>query len=322
MNKSIVNKKINYSYTVTAVVFGADESILSLNLMDGFNFVKKSLIPGISHLDEIFDNTAMGLRRDYEDAIVDRNYLDVICVEKKILVEIDASKALFLFDRYMNEDLTSIDNQIRAIRFLNEGALRFKKISFKMTPILEKKENIVSPSSYSGICPISESYGFKDIEHINLNSDSINMTNNYLKKRIIPFDNDYFNIIHSYYDLSYHRENHISIVLLITALEMIFLQSEDYKKEKLSKRSSVYLYDDCEQIIENYEHMKKIYKKRCDFVHDGKYEDIVNEDILFLRKCVREIVLKLLEDNREKNERIKSIKEKVKVVWKDGVHEH
>ena len=83
----------------------------------------------------------------------------------------------------------------------------------------------------------------------------------------------------------------------------------------LAKRSAVYLYDDEKQVLSHYENIKRIYKKRSDFVHDGKYQDIVTDDIIFLRQCLRTIILKLLDDSRNKSERIKALKQKVQKIW-------
>ena len=81
--------KVRFFYTVTAVVFGADETLLDIELVNGFNFVKRSLMPLVDHLDTVFETDAMGLRRDYEASVVDKEHLGVICVEKKLSFEID-----------------------------------------------------------------------------------------------------------------------------------------------------------------------------------------------------------------------------------------
>lgn len=141
MCKTMVNEtkleKSKYYYTMMAVVFGADETLLNIELVNGFKFVKRSLMPLVDHLDTVFETDAMGLRRDYETAIVDKEHLGVICVEKKLLFEIDSQAANTIFHQNTVNDFASIDDQIRTIRFLNEGALRLKKIAFKMSS--EKK---------------------------------------------------------------------------------------------------------------------------------------------------------------------------------------
>ena len=47
-------KKSKYYYAMTAVVFGADETLLNIELVNGFKFVKRSLMPLVDHLDTVF----------------------------------------------------------------------------------------------------------------------------------------------------------------------------------------------------------------------------------------------------------------------------
>ena len=85
----MVEMKVRFFYTVTAVVFGADETLLDIELVNDFKFVKRGLMPLVDHLDTVFETDAMGLRRDYEASVVDKEHLGVICVEKKLSFEID-----------------------------------------------------------------------------------------------------------------------------------------------------------------------------------------------------------------------------------------
>ena len=307
-------KKARYFYTVTAVVFGADETLLNIELANDFKFVKRSLMP-FDHLDDVFETDSMGLRRDYEASVVDKEHLGVICVEKKLSFEIDARDVNTIFNQNTVNDFASIDDQIRTIRFLNEGALRLKKIAFKMSSEKATNHGVNMSSHYNAIVPISESYSSKPIALLHLDDDAVLKTNFQIKNNLIPLSDTSLNICHAYYDLSYFNETYVSIVLLITALEMIFLKGEQGKKEVLSKRSAVYLYDDEEQVLSHYEKIKQIYKKRSDFVHDGKYQDIARDDIVFLRQCLRTTILKLLDDKRNKTQRITELKAQVQKVW-------
>ena len=310
------SKKQKYSYTMTAVVFGADETLLNIELINGFKFVKRSLMPLVDHLDTVFETDAMGLRRDYETAVVNKNRLEVISVEKNVLFELESNEAYQTFHQYSVNDFASIDDQIRTIRFLNEGALRLKKIAVKMSSYEAKVDGVNTASHYNTIFPISESYVSKPLALLHLDDDAILKTNFQIKHNLIPLSDTSLNICHAYYDLSYFNEKYVSIVLLITALEMIFLKGEPKEKKKmLAKRSAVYLYDDEAQVISHYENVKRVYKKRSDFVHDGKYQDIVMDDIVFLRQCLRTTILQLLNDSRNKSERIKALKQKVQKIW-------
>ena len=91
-------------------------------------------------------------------------------------------------------------------------------------------------SHYNAIVPISESYSSKPIALMHMDDDAILKTNFQIKNNFLPLFDTSLNICHAYYDLSYFNEMYVSIVLLITALEMIFLKGEHGKKEILSKK--------------------------------------------------------------------------------------
>lgn len=213
MCKTMVNEtkleKSKYYYTMMAVVFGADETLLNIELVNGFKFVKRSLMPLVDHLDTVFETDAMGLRRDYETAIVDKEHLGVICVEKKLLFEIDSQAANTIFHQNSVNDFASIDDQIRTIRFLNEGALRLKKIAFKMSSEKKTDHGVNMSSHYNAIIPISESYSSKPIALLHLDDDAILKTNFQIKNNLIPLSDTSLNICHAYYDLSYFNETYV-----------------------------------------------------------------------------------------------------------------
>ena len=94
------------------------------------------------------------------------------------------------------------------------------------------------------------------------------------------------------------------------------------KGEILAKRCAMYLYREQAESNNNYKDLKncyenlgKIYQKRNCFVHEGLFSGITDEYILILRKCVRESLLKILSDQKSKEERITSIRNMVKRYW-------
>jgi hypothetical protein len=68
----------------------------------------------------------------------------------------------------------------------------------------------------------------------------------------------------------------------IIALEMLLVDQNEKIKDKLIERSAYFL--DWSENWENdniEERIIGIYKKRCDYVHDGRYSDITKEDLIF-----------------------------------------
>jgi hypothetical protein len=112
------NKIAESTYSVHAVIFGADQSLLGVQLKDGFSFKRISLNPAVSHLDKILETTDFGLRREYETARIDKESLDVICAVKETEYTIHTSRLQERFYDDVDDDLLSLDNQIRIIRLL------------------------------------------------------------------------------------------------------------------------------------------------------------------------------------------------------------
>ena len=158
-----------FKYTVCAVLFGTDNTILNVSLKDGFVFVRRSLIPAIDCLDAVFDTGTMGLRRDYETARIDKDNLDVICIEKHKKVYLEKATSRDWFERQVDDDLVKMDNIIRSIRLFYECPIRYKKISYKMESVDTQSGSIF----YSSIIPISESSSTKEISKFHCDPDEI-----------------------------------------------------------------------------------------------------------------------------------------------------
>lgn len=305
---------LKFDYNICAVVFGTDESILNISLKNGFSFVRRSLIPGKDHLSTVFDTTDIGLRRVYETARIDSQTLDVICIEKHVQVVLGKTAAQEWYDTQMNKDLVSLDDQIRAIRLVCECALRCKLVSFKM-----RSENVGQGTlGFDAIYPVSESAGTRDILKFHCETSDIPELQKKIEKIAFPISDDILNIAHQYYDLSYHQENFISITLLIVALEMIFLDKDNGKKERLSKRCAVFLHNTREERLSCYREMTDAYNLRSNFVHDGNTAGIKNEVIFFLRECVRGVLTSIDPKLFNKDTFIDDLKRKVEKTdyWK------
>lgn len=311
INSDVFPEKSEFLYMVCAVMFGADETLLNIQLRDGFSFVRKSLIPLKDHLDSVFETDAMGLRRDYETARISPQSLDVICAIKEVTIDLNNSDAPNFFHEENDKNLIALDNQIRAIRFLEECPLRCKKIAFRMDSEPRNINGTEFCDSFCEIFPVNESLGTIEITKLNCDETISDKINRELPLISFPLTDELLNMCHVYYDLSYHQGRHLSITLLTTALEMIYLGKEDAKKEKLAKRCAVYLYDRRENQIDCYNSLRQIYKKRSNFVHEGIFDQIEDKDILLLRHYVRKSIFKALSNKTNKKQRITNLKHKI-----------
>lgn len=303
------NKIAEATYSVHAVIFGADQSLLGVQLKDGFSFKRISLNPAVSHLDRILETTDFGLRREYEAARIDEGSLDVICAVKETEYTIHTSRLQERFSDDVDDDLLSLDNQIRIIRLLQEGPVRFKKIAFHQKSKLHV-DGVIANAEHNSIVPIGEASTTKPYSCFHCNDEEAAYISEKIQSQYLPFSDIQLNACHMYYDLSYHTEAFVSITLLLTALEMLFLERYAGGKQKpLAKRCAVFLYEnDLSKAREAYRKLFDLYGKRSDFVHEGKITGIQKQDIIELRAYVRESLLKVLSLSETKEERINRLK--------------
>ncbi|MBR1567029.1 MAG: hypothetical protein IJ649_09715 [Oscillospiraceae bacterium] len=303
------DKQIQYDYKVCAVLFGTDESILNICLKDGFSFVKRSLRPK-DHLDQVFDISDIGLRRAYETARLDNSTLDVICIEKSTSILMASKDASGYYDNQVDRDLVLLDNQIRAIRLIKECALRCTMVSFKM----RAEDGDYGPIEFNSMIPISESLGSPEISKFHCDHSEVQALNSLVNQINFPLINDVFNVAHRFYDRSYLEDNYIALVLLITSLEMLFLSKQDEKKVPLAKRCAVYMDSNRIDQVNCYNRLINAYKQRSDFVHDGVFNGIDDQTIIFLRSCVRKVLLSIDPATYNKPQFIQSLKARVDIL--------
>lgn len=157
--------------------------------------------------------------------------------------------------------------------------------------------------------PVGEAYNVKTIKK--LHCDNTGILRAEMNKITLPYQIKYLNQCHLLYDRSYLVTLQEAEILLITSLEILFLKSENSKKERLSKRCATYIFESKEERVECYKKLTSEYKKRSDFVHDGNSIGIGEEDILFLRECVRGSLIKLLHGKEEKDALLCDLKKKI-----------
>lgn len=303
-----MQKEVEASYMACAVIFGADETLLNVQLVDGFSFERLSLIPLKDHLDDIFDTTDFGLRRDYEGARIDGDSLDVICAVKKTEYHVLLGNANNFYHEYTDKDLVSLDNQIRMIRLFYEGPVRFKKMATVMKISGDQLGKCYKSFPQKSVIPIGEAMSTHELSKLHLTSTEAAVINAKLSANFFPLQDKQLNFAYGFFDLSYHTDKFISVALLITALEMLFLNGEQGKKERLSKRCACFISGQESDIVQIYKRLKEAYRKRSDFVHDGEIANITTEDILFLRECTRKSLIRALEDNIPKDKRIQKLR--------------
>jgi len=305
-----------YQVVICAVLFGCDDSFVGLDMGEGLMIERKSLVPKDS-LDKIFEVDAMGLRRDYETARIGAESLDVACIYKAYEYLADNKSAHDYYEQISSELFICLDNQVRAIRLLTEGPVRYLKLAVKLCSETYMFGETSMSCSYSGIMPVGEAYGVQTISKAHC--QNVETLRTEMNKIAFPIEIEYLQQCHVLFDRSYLVTLPEAEILLITALEVLFLKSEEGKREKLSKRCAVFIYETEKDRLKYYRKLRDEYKNRSDYVHDGNARKISAEGILFLRGCVRSSLLRLLSTPQEKRVLISNLKIEIEKIdyWPD-----
>ncbi|WP_114495219.1 hypothetical protein [Fontibacillus phaseoli] len=209
-------------------MFGVDDKIFDIILINDYQIERMSLVPNISHLDKIFNVNAIKLRRNYNSAAID-DFLIVACVTKKLQIDLSPqhpNDTIEALHQLISNELIILDSQIRGIRLLTEHAIRLKEFVY----------NIYSKTSDNTITlylqektPIQEAYSRS------INSSLTNEDKEYINETLatvkLPFIDQHLDHCHLLYDLSFHELTYSNaLLLLITCLEMLFLKKVVQKK--------------------------------------------------------------------------------------------
>ena len=316
MSYESINVPRKYRVIICAVLFGCDDSMVGLDLGKGVKITRKSLHPK-DHLNDIFEADSMGLRHEYESAILDSDTLDVACIYGEYDCYLDNESESIYYDRLSSELYTYLDNQIRLIRFLIEGPIRYKKLVIKMVSENYTLDKTNMSYAFRAIIPVGEAYNVVTIQKTHCD-DVINLRGEMDNISFPLCQIDYLNQAHILYDRSYLVTLQEAEILLITSLEVLFLKSETAKKQRLSKRCSTFLFETQQERVDTYKKLCLEYKKRSDYIHDGKSLQISEDGIIFLRECVRFSIIKLLKTPKSKNDLINELRIEIESLdyWK------
>lgn len=106
-------------------------------------------------------------------------------------------------------------------------------------------------------------------------------------------NNNQFNRALEFYNDSFESEKISSrYILIFSALESIFNLDMEDVTEKISRYSAKLLTEENDKEYNQvYSDIKKLYKKRCDYIHGSKTNNILDEDEKLLRFYVRKIII-------------------------------
>lgn len=121
------------------------------------------------------------------------------------------------------------------------------------------------------------------------NNSRFGMDYNFVKNT----NNEHFNRALEFYNDSFESDKISNrFILIFSALEAIFNLDTEEITEKLSKYSAKLLAENVESEYNKiYTDIKQLYKKRCDYIHGSKNNNIFDKDEKLLRYYVRKIII-------------------------------
>lgn len=270
---------------IGAILFGVSDEIAKITLNEGCSIEKRSIYD--KKITRFFDENILQLQKNYTNAIDFNN--DTFWWIK---AEYNIKKGCYVEDITELEYITCLDKKVRMLR-LSLGKYVYVK-DFRYVIDIDEHETVCGNVNSTDLA----------MEEI-INTDFVIKNVNEVEKLLkvdIPFKNEWIYKIFLVYEKSFSKDIEISFVVIFVALEMIFLNNDNHKREKLSRRIAKYLTDDCDKQDKIYNNIKQLYKKRGNFVHEGKNTKITNEEVEFLRSIVRNIIIQNVESEKIKKD--------------------
>lgn len=277
----------NVSVHFIGFLVNVDDSILGLELGDGFQIVKQSQQEISKFLSRIkfyygVDPTIRGVLSFAEDGRPSGSY----CIVKQNAAELQgtAQGGVVISSDRLNFIGQSMRNKIRLLRLFKEGNV-FLHFSF----FYHIKD------SEPAIFQITREGPLADTLKLKLSEDDIVEAQSFLNNNKIPFDNPQLQLAFDSFELSYESYNiGLSFLSLMISLETLLNPSDHEVRYRVSRNTAVFLGENKERSKNIFSKVRDLYDKRSELVHTGKHETISNQDVLYLRDYVRRTIKEMI----------------------------
>lgn len=212
----------------------------------------------------------------------------IIC--KSFLADYDLGRAGELIRLCNIEYLRSI---IEKIRLFKEGNIYVPFSYFYFQ--LKKKDNLII---------LNESPRNTEKGMFNLTKKETRQLNKFIRNVRMPLQPPYLQLAFENLEDSYHTNNtKLSFLSSMIALEILFAPegSMGELKYRISRNAAVFLGKDLTESKGIFKKVKELYDKRSNLVHTGNSRTLTREDLLILRKYVRDSIKKMIRFNQNKD---------------------
>lgn len=314
--------KLKIRYIIKSILFGVDETVINnLDLGNSYKIEKDCMIN--HNLWEEFDYTAFGLRRIYETAKLNDN-LDVAILNKVEEVNygnvnLKNGEGWFVGDKniediifdHENEEIDYVDKKMRIVRLYSENSFNIKELLIN-TEVINKSTNKIIYNHNSKIPFPDRILG--NINKLSLpNKDEIDSINSFISKIDLDFKNSKFSskVLSSaafLYDQSYTSPvTTLRFMVCVIGLESLLVDGNNELSYRLSRNCAMLLSSNTDEYLELLSKMKKIYKKRSDYVHNGVVKSLEEDEVVETRNILRNVIFKIIKKNVSQESLIKEL---------------
>ena len=281
-----------------------NSSILGVKLEHGFKIEKKGgeeLIDLIAKLEGIskFQANVRVVKKAYinlaeDKAYIITNFIDGI--ESKETGDIE-DKSFHVLDKYEIIHGKYFDEKLALMRLFKEGHLfmleRYYFFEDDETPIFSVKTGMGKDVG-RGITYSLEKSELQDLQ-------------TFIQNIEFPFIEPSLRIAGQNFEMAYSiNHKHLSFLVLMISMESLFNPSgEGELTYRISRNTAVLIGKDKEDSANICTKMKELYVKRCKIVHNGKSNNVTEDDVRDLRNYVRKSIQEFYRIGKNKDEILK-----------------
>ena len=293
---------LDVSADIFAIVIPCDESILGVEIGNGYSF-EKVYLDVLPHKDRLTNNHEIPNIEYINSCLTDKNGKFFICLKKHNIFQISGPEitpntccqindptSRKQLEPYEDREISYLYQMFSLLRIFQSGNIGYCDIFFdynyKMFEIINNNVQFVSHSYGKNIFDDRKYFLFTPtvIECNQFLSNYMGTPFNLLKPRINKFTRGL-----EQYDAVTGPEKYI------TVLEMTLLEKDaQYKKKMLANRVAVLIGTTTSEIIQIYTNMLKYYSYRSESLHEGIRTNISKEELYNLEQYVRDVLKKCL----------------------------
>ncbi len=180
--------------------------------------------------------------------------------------------------------------------------------AFNLIHDYKEKENIsIDAKNLTYTVNLPYSFNIASDFRLTLSKDEVNEMKVFLYKYYNKFKEYKLENALSTFDSSFTYDRDNNLLKLVTTLEILFkINKAGNVKRQLSKKISYMTYDNDKERIECNLHLNKCYEARNEYIHEGSMSNLTFDDMLILRKHVKNTLLKFVDfiDNNKDNSEI------------------